>query len=530
MRLLQSNEAAAARDQFSAAVAADPHSADALTWRGIAENQLHQYRQAAGDFEAALRMQPGSLPAEYNLALSMIHLEERDRAIDLLRQVLRAQPGVFEPEYNLALLLEQKHATTEAIEHLQAAWKTQPGDPAVVQHLSLDLIAAGHLDEAAQLLSESPDAAPAEALLRVSEALLKRGDDSKAIPLLEKLREEQPGREADFMLARACMQTHQDSEAIRVLQPNLESDPDGEASYLTGLAEADMGATQDAAAAFEQAVRTNPHHARALFQLAEIESAAPQTLDRAAMHLQTAIRLDPANADYALALARLRLEQNHAQEAMKALTGLRAEGSRAAQRDLLKGIAQITLEGPRQAIPTLQAAVAEDPSLALSHDMLGFCYFAQGDTRNAAASDARASDLSPSTVIFARNAAVAFERANDTPRALVFAKRAAALPDAGALDHEVLGRLLAKSGEPHEAIAELTTAISMDPDLEPAYFLLGRTWTQAGDRTQAKLWFDRLQEIKSRHQAQSANKTNTGSGLDGATLLRGGSIPTDTQE
>lgn len=529
IRLFQSGDAAAAKVEFSAAVTADAHSADALTWRGIAENQLQQYREAARDFETALHIQPDSVSAEYNLALTMIHLQEPDRAIALLRQVLKARPGTFEPEYNLALLLEQRHATSEAIEYLRAAWKAQPGDPAVVQHLSTDLIAAGRIDEAAQVLSGSK-AAPAEVLAGLSDALVKAGHYDKAVPVLEELRRQQPGRDADFKLARVCIEAHEDSEAVRVLHGDLDSDTDGDAWYLTGMAEQDMGATQEATAAFQQAIRSNPRHARALYRLAEIESTDAQTLDAAASHLSTAAHLEPANADYALALARVRLEQNRPGEAMTALSGVHAEGARAAERDLLKGIAQIILQGPRAAIATLQTAVTEDPSLALSHDMLGFCYFSQGEMEKAAASYVGASDLSPSTLMFARNAAIALEHGDDTRRALDFAKRAVALPDSTALDHEILGRLLAKGGDFHAAIRELSTAISMDPDLEPAYFLLGRTWTQAGDRNQAKVWFDRLQELRNRHQAESVTKTNTGSDVDSASLLRGGAIPTDAPE
>jgi len=529
IRLFQGGDAAAAKMEFSAAVAADAHAADALAWRGIAENQLQQYRQAARDFEAALIIQPDSVSAEYNLALSMIHLQEPDRAIALLRQVLKARPGAFEPEYNLALLLEQKHAISEAVEYLRAAWKAQPEDPAVVQHLSADLITAGRIDEAAQVLSGSK-AAPPALLIAEGDALVKAGHYEKAIPVLEELRQQRPGRDADYRLAQVCIEAHEDSEAVRALHGDLDSDPDGEAWYLTGMADQDMGATQEATAAFQQAIRSNPRHARALYRLAAIESTDAQTLDQAATHLSAAARLEPANADYALSLARVRLEQNHPGEAMTTLSGVHAEGPRAAERDVLRGIAQIILDGPRAAIATLQTAVTEDPSLALAQDMLGFCYFSQGDMGKAAASDVRASDLSPSTLMFARNAAIALEHGDDTHRALNFAKRAAALPDSTALDHEIVGRLLARSGDFHAAIGELTTAISMDPDLEPAYFLLGRTWTQAGDRTQAKVWFDRLQELKRRHQAESGTRTNTSTGVDGASLLRGGAIPSDAPE
>lgn len=529
IQMLQRQDPAAAKAQFSAALAGDPHSADALTWRGIAENQLDQYREAARDLEAALRIQPDAVPAQYNLALSFIRLGESDQAIRELRQVLRAKPGAFEPEYNLAILLEQKHATAEAIEHLQAAYQSHPEDSGVLQHLSLDLLAAGRLEDAEKLLS-GLQTAPIGALRQVSEALLEAGDYRQAIPLLRSVRMQQPGPQADYLLARACIGAHEDVEAIDLLRPDEGSDPDGEAAYLSGLAQADMGATQEAKTAFEHALQANPRNAHALYHLAQIESTTQETLPQAAIHLQQALRLEPDNPDYGLALGRTLLEQNDASRAKAALQAVHAAGSRAGERDLLLGIAEIIVDGPRQAIPALQSAIAADPSIALSHDMLGFCYFSQGDMLRSAESYARASDLSPATVMFAHSAAVAFEHANNPERALAFAARAAALPDAGAVDHETLGRLLAKAGRREDALRELTKAVSMDPDLEPAYFLLGRTYMQAGNNAQAKIWLDRLKELKSRHQSESATNNDAKPALNSSTLLRGASPGPEPQD
>lgn len=526
---MQRQDPAAAKVQFTQAIAKNPRSADALTWRGIAENQLQQYADAARDFEAALRLQPDAVSAHYNLALSLIRLGESDHAISELRLVVSARPGVFEPEYNLALLLEQKHATSEAIELLQAAYQSHPDDSEVVRHLCLDLVAAGRPGEALPLLNRLREAAPVETLRAVSEALLEAGNYQQTIPLLEKMRAVQPGRPADYLLVRAYIGTHQDSAAIDLLRPEMASDPDGQAAYLMGLAELDTGATEDARSAFEEAVKTNPRSAHALYHLGLIESASPATLSQAVLHLDQALRLEPSNGDYALVLGKALLEQNDARRAMTVLEGIHVPGQREGQRDLLLGIAAIIVNGPPQAIPTLQRAVAADPSLALSYDMLAFCYFSQGDMVRAAQSYAQASDRSPTTLIFAHGAAVAFDRANNPERALTFAARAAALPDASARDHELLGRLLANAGHRDQAITELTRAIAIDPDLEAAYFLLGRTCLQAGDKTQAKVWMDRLQELKQKHQQDSGGTGEREPRLSSSTLLDGAPVAAEPQ-
>jgi tetratricopeptide (TPR) repeat protein len=151
MQLFRSKDAAAAKLKFSAAVKLNPRSADALTWRGITENQLKQYREAAQDFQAALRINPEEMSAHYNLALTFIRLGETDSAIAELRMVTKAHPGVVEPEYNLAVLLEARKATAEAAEHLEAAYQAQPADTGVAQHLLVDLWVLGRGNEAPPL-------------------------------------------------------------------------------------------------------------------------------------------------------------------------------------------------------------------------------------------------------------------------------------------------------------------------------------------------------------------------------------------
>lgn len=429
---------------------------------------------------------------------------------------------------NLCLLLERKHDAAGAITHLTAAYQTKQDDSGVVQHLALDLVAVGRLDEAETLLAHMPQDVPSAVLRQLSRALLEKGDDQQAIPLLERLHNEDPSREIDERLASALIGVHEDARALELLQPKEASGHDGETDYLIGLAQADRGATHEAITAFTESIQANPHNSRAFHQLALIEAAEPQTIADAGVHLRAALRLEPVNADYALALGRVFLEENDAAKALPVLREIQAAGTRAGERDLLLGIAQIIVSGPLRAIAALQSAVTEAPAVPLSYDMLGFCYFSQGEMPRAAAAYARASDLAPTTTIFARSAAIAFEHSGNTDRALAFARRAAGSVDARAMDHEILGRLLAQAGRPAEAIKELTMAISADPDLEPALFLLGRTLMQTGDQVQAMIWFGRLQELKSKQQAGLAarGKTNP-TVLHSSILLRGAPVATE---
>jgi tetratricopeptide (TPR) repeat protein len=223
-------------------------------------------------------------------------------------------------------------------------------------------------------------------------------------------------------------------------------------------------------------------------------------------------------------LARLLLEKDDVHDAMPLLERAHPSGQEAGERDLLLGIAQIIEKGPAQALPALERAVGEDPALALSFNMLGFCYFTQGDMRKAAKAYAQASDLTPQTRLFAHSAALAFDRAGDAEHALVYAARAVALPDADARDHDLYGKLLANSGRRDDAIRELQAAVALNPNLEEAYYLLGRTYTQAGDNAQANDWFNKLKQVKQSNRTASEHAAEETKPAGSSTLLRGAPI------
>ncbi len=500
--LLKHDDAAAAKLRFNEALRADPRSADALIWRGIAENQLKQFSSAEQDFNTALAIDPSRLAARYNLALSLIRLGESDRALDELRMVVNAQPGMLAPEYNLAILLEQRHQFDEAIDHLYAAHRTHPDDIPVLEHLLMDLDATGRNQEAQPLFNLLLVSFSAEARKSVGATLLQAGDYAGASVLFESvLRDSPDDREVKRLLAWAYIGTQKDAEAINLLRADAVTDQSGESAYLLGVAYEASGSIEDAKSAYESALRMDPHDGRAAYHLGMIAASRPGQLASAVHYLREAVSLEPDNPSYGLALGKCLLEQNNSSEALRLLQGLRTEGREAGEKDLLLGIAEIALRGPASATPALERSVGEDPSLALAENILGFCYLNQGATEKAAAAYGKASDLEPASRIFAHGAAIAFDRANDPDRAHFYAQRAAALPDASDADHLLLGRLLAKAGKPREAIAELNLAVASNPNSQEAYFMLARCYAQMGNDTQANFWVSKLKEL----QKTSAN-------------------------
>jgi tetratricopeptide (TPR) repeat protein len=330
----------------------------------------------------------------------------------------------------------------------------------------------------------------------------------------------EPTPESDLLLARAYIGAQEFGKAISLVQPREATDRTGQSAYLLGLAYSGTGVVDEAQSAFEHAVNADPRDTPALYHLALIESKVPEQRANAVRHLREAIRLEPRNPVYTLALGRILLQQDHAQEAVGLLEGARSEGPEAAERDLLLGIAQISTGSASQALPTLERSVAENPSLPLSHNILGFCYFQGGDYAKGAEAYSRASDMRPEIGIFAHNAAIAFERSNQSDKALVYASRAVALPGATGDDHYLIGKLLAKAGRKDEAIGELKEAVVLSPELDASYYLLARTYMQKGDTAQATEWNAKLTALKQQHdRAYAAGKNNKP--VTSSTLLDG---------
>ncbi len=374
----------------------------------------------------------------------------------------------------------------------------------------MDELAAGRSDDAAALAPQllAAETQP-EQQQRTGAALSAAGYAKEALPFLESAQEhEQPSRESTLLLARTYIAAQQSFTAIGLLKGHEQEDKTGDTAYLLGLAYASAGATEEAKSAFDACHTLQPREGRCLFQLALLQGKGDKPeRAQAISELRTALRLEPGNPTYAIALARLLLQNDDPAGALAVLNPLHAPAALEPQRLLLLGIAQAATTGPASAEAALRRSLELDPTIALSHDILGFCYFSQGQYDTAAVSYRRASDLQPSMSSFAYSAGMAYERAGDTANAITYAQRAASLPDSTAEAHLLLGKLLLGAKRTNEGIAELETATRLNPGLESPYYLLARTYMQQGQTDKAQAMKDRLTSLKQAHDPSQAGRS-----------------------
>jgi tetratricopeptide (TPR) repeat protein len=532
IQLLRQGHAVEAQASFDRAVQAEPGSAEVHLWRGVCENQVGQYLQAAIDLREAIVIQPQMVSARYNLALSLIRLHQVDEAIDQLRLVIAAQPEATQPLYNLAILLEAKQQYGEAAKYLANIHHVTPADAGVTLHLLQDSAKTQDAATIEGLVEElATETTPQPLQQQAGAALLEGGRFADAVHLLTIAKQRNntaPG--LDPLLARALIGNHQSSSAVTLLKQDGREKSDAETSYLLGLAYLDTGSVTEAKARFQQAVTLDPADPGPRYQLGLLLVSEPPQREEGIRLLQEANRLEPASPVYAGALARVLLATDQAEQAKVVLAAVPA-GNRDAETHTLLGIALVATHETPAATKELTLAIAEAPQLALAQNILGFCLFQQGQYAQAAQAYAKAAESDPRRLLYAEDAALASQRADNTAQALHFAQQAASLGDDSAGNHMLLGKLYASTDRKPEAIRELQRAVDLDPDLDAPVYLLARTYQQMGERQKAVEWTNRLAVIKQKHEADFARKKQALSApVPSSTLLKGGSMSYDRVE
>nr|WP_242617644.1 tetratricopeptide repeat protein [Edaphobacter modestus] len=486
---------------------------------------MQHYADAVADLRSALRLDGELLSAHYNLALSLIRLQKINEALEQLRIVIAAQPNTVQPRYNMAILLESKNDFAGAKEQLVAARSIDPQDAGVAFHLLVDELKLKHDDDVPALVDQLAAASTAMAVQQnAATALLEAGSFQSAVSLLQKAHERDPKSNAIVsLLCRAYIGAGSNSDAIALASDGTFSNNE-EMTYLLALAYAGNKETQRALETFTLAAQQDTKDARPLYHLGLIAAATPQGPANAVQFLRSAHRLDLDNAIYALALVRILLVTDQAEEARAVLITIKASGEDQAQVDMLSGVAlAATHQGP-EAAAQLKKAIAKDPSLAVAHNVLGFCFFQQGQYAQAAEAYGKASELDPRRVLYAQDAALAYGRANQIDHALRYGQRASSLEENNANSHALVGKLYASAGRREDAVRELRLAVELNPDKDSALYLLARTYQQMGDQQQALEWSEKLRLLKQQHEAAfSLQKKTEATSVRSSTLLEGGS-------
>jgi len=168
-----------------------------------------------------------------------------------------------------------------------------------------------------------------------------------------------------------------------------------------------------------------------------------------------------------------------------------------AQNSYERALNQISQGQTALAMSSLQEATGLNPGMALYHDTLGMLLLDLGRIDQAVAELKKAVDLDPhrGDTYFHLGTALAEARRWDS--AVAAYRKAIAQPSLTVTDyaHQNLGLALFHLGRFREAEDALRFALSVDPDLQAAYYNLGLVLTAEKRQDEAKAFFRRARQI-----------------------------------
>ena len=245
---LQAGQFAQAETEFRAALDSDPQLSHARVNLGLALFLQGKYQQSVDELEQAARALPTLPAAHLFLGLGHLKLGESDQAIAALSRSLELDPANLEAHRALAACHLAKGDYAGAVQEFQAAFSHSPDRTEAWYLLGRDYMGLMS-DLAGRLVVEQPDSVWAARLgadmLALSEAW-EAAANYYATAVAK--RSDLPGLHA--ALGSARLRLGQLGEAAASFEDELRTDPRSEQALL-GLAEISL-AQGDAAAALER--------------------------------------------------------------------------------------------------------------------------------------------------------------------------------------------------------------------------------------------------------------------------------------
>jgi predicted Zn-dependent protease len=162
---------------------------------------------------------------------------------------LETLPSSVELHLIRAEIAQSRNRYPDGVAEVREALKLEPGNPAVERALAEALLHAHDLDEAIPLLERLTQQQPEDSslLLMYGDALLQARQLDRAIPVLEQaVKAPNASPTARALLGRAYVQAGKYPEAVPLLEASLEPDDDGDVHYQLARAYQALGRADDA--------------------------------------------------------------------------------------------------------------------------------------------------------------------------------------------------------------------------------------------------------------------------------------------
>jgi tetratricopeptide (TPR) repeat protein len=256
-------------------------------------------------------------------------------------------------------------------------------------------------------------------------------------------------------------------------------------------------------------LRRFPNDVPVLVILARAEFAQNK-FDQALADLQKALTADPANIDALFYLSLLAKERSRKEN--ERLYSLAPNSDRVYQllgETALAAENQATQDATAEtkAEGEFQKALKINPRAIEVLTELAQLKRSQWKFDEAIKYYTQAEQASPLTYEIAYGLGASYASKREYPQAIEWLQKAVVLAPDSADGHFALGNALIQNGQFEAAIPELKASRQLDPRMKQAYFLLGRAYSKLGRPEEAKVAFQKVDEL-SRAEGQGAPKSD----------------------
>jgi tetratricopeptide (TPR) repeat protein len=277
---LATNKLPQALNQLQAQLAKNPNDVSALMTLALLYERTNDFAKARDAYERLLAIEPDSTSALNNLAYLYVNrLNDLEKAYDLARKARDLQGSDPAIADTFGWILSKRGDYQQALAILQESASKLPDNPEVQFHLGMTAYMMGQTDVARVALQKAASA---------TKDFPGKEESTRRLALLNSGTTASP----DLSLSQL--------EAIAKDQPN-----DVLGQMRLGEAYEKQGASDKAAAAFEQVVKLNPRLASAVTKLAQLYAGPLQNKEKALTYAKKARELTPGDPQATSMLGRI---------------------------------------------------------------------------------------------------------------------------------------------------------------------------------------------------------------------------------
>jgi tetratricopeptide (TPR) repeat protein len=271
---LATNRLPQAVNQMQALLSKNPDNTPVLMVLALVYDRMKDYPKARDAYEKLLSTQPNFVPALNNLAyLYAEHINNLDRAYDLARKARELQGQDASIGDTLGWVLYKRGDYQQALSILQESAGKAIDNPEIQFHLGMAAYMMGQTDLARVALRKAASA---------TKDFTGKEESKRRLALLES------GTGSSPELSVSQLETMTKEE------PN-----DVVAQMRLGEVYEKQGASDNAAAAFEQVLKINPKLTAAIIRLAQLNAGPLQNKEKALAYAKKARELAPTDAQVA---------------------------------------------------------------------------------------------------------------------------------------------------------------------------------------------------------------------------------------